>query len=195
MVSVTSWRSGRCEASVSVFRLPPGTTWDQNRGTGAAEALARALALAAPLFRAGTNLEEVSDAVLVDIAYAKWLDPVLGAIAFHARDQRLAAEAGRLDRGFHEHLVAMRETIRRNLIEHFPELPDSRIIAALDPDEGVRRLALTALLDDADFPQPVLTASLAHLARAAADQRRDHWSIDSFARIVPGQVFNVVRVS
>lgn len=196
VVTGTSWPDGRLDFSVTNFHLPVGTLW----GPGAPDHVAvgqisRALALAVPLFRAGANLEETSDWVLSEIAYAKWMDPVLGVLAFHARDYRLATQASQIDPSFVEHLKFMRERIRSNLLNHFRELPDSRIIGALDTDAEVRSALLAELLDDLDLGQPVLTASLAHLAQAATNAGRDdHWSVDRFARIVPGQVFNVVRV-
>jgi hypothetical protein len=89
----------------------------------------------------------------------------------------------------------MRDTIRQNLANFFGDIPDSRVIAALDPDPKVRQEALLALLEDDSLGQPVLTASLAHLARVAIEVGRDnHWAVQRLDRITPGQVFNAVRI-
>lgn len=195
VVAGTSWPDGRLDFSVSNFHLPVGTMWDPQMQYIAVGQISRALALAAPLFRAGANLHETPDPVLTEIAYAKWLDPVLGVLAFHAHDHRLRAEASRLDPGTADFVKTLREIIRGNMSAHFGQLPDSRILAALDPDADFRRTALMELLEDPDLGQPVLTASLAHLAQAATEaELEDHWAIDRFARIDPGQVFNVVRI-
>ena len=87
----------------------------------------------------------------------------------------------------------MRDTIQTNMARFFPQLSDSRIIAALNDDPQQQRQAMAAVLDDDLLGQPVLTASLALLAKAAQDaEHLDHWSLDRFERVRPGQVFNVV---
>jgi hypothetical protein len=192
VIGAISWPDGRLELSVGIFRLPVGTSWDPNASHVPAGRIARALALAVPLFRTGANFADVSEPVLNEIAYAKWIDPTLGALAFHAYDYGLAASHSSPDLAAH---WDDRETIRRNLQLRFGNLPDSRIIAALHPDAPSRRDALVALLKDAELGQPVLTASLAHLARAARESGRDdHWAVARFDRIVPGQVFNAIRL-
>jgi hypothetical protein len=192
-IALTVWPGGRLDASVSLFRLPIGSPWNPSRTDLPLGRISRALALADRLFRAGAKLDEAYDQVLTEVAYAKWLDPVLGAIAFHAHDTRIATA---VDRDEVERLRQWREEIRGNMSKYFGMLPDSRIIAALDEDSHARRAALFRLLDDESLGQPVLTASLAHLARAAVDARReDHWAVDRFDRIAPGQVFNVVQTA
>jgi hypothetical protein len=148
--------------------------------------------LASRAYQAGANLEETPHDIVTRVAYAKWLDPVLGALAFHAREARLVAEAATLHPDFAAHLREMRETIRRNMTTHFGALPDARIIAAMQPEPAARQAALAALLDDPALGQPALTASLAALAQAAARAGRDeHWAAARLDRIAPGQVFNL----
>jgi uncharacterized caspase-like protein len=197
IIGAIAWPNGNLDLSIGIFRLPVGTLWDPDAWQPVRVGnIARALALAAPLFRAGVSLQSVPDSVIVDIAYAKWIDPVLGAMAFHARNHFLAHPPADMDPNHKVHLLDMCDTIRDNLHKYFPLLPDSRIIAALDRDATARRDALIGLLDDPGFGQPVLVASLAHLASAAVKAgREDHWTVDRFDRIVPGQVFNVVRTS
>jgi hypothetical protein len=191
VVTATFWPDGRQDVSVGIFRLPIGQAWGSDQPAMPAGRIARALAFAAPLFRAGTNLADTPDSVLTEIAYAKWADPVLGALAFHARDYQLNAEARPINDGY---VRDKRETIRGNLRNHFPNLPDSRVIAALDFDVETRRSALRALLEDDELGQPVLTASLVHLARAATEAGwEDHWTVNRLDRISPGQVFNAIR--
>jgi hypothetical protein len=193
VAAVTLWPDGRSDVSVSIFALPVGRSWDPVLpDIPPVGKIARALAYAAPLFRTGVNLEEVPDAVMMLVAYAKWVDPVLGALAFHAYDLRLAGKAARGPR--FESLRNMRETIRANMARHFGDLPDSRIIGALDSDPDLRRSGLLRLLDDDKLGQPVLTASLAHLVQAAiGDGRDDHWTVKRFDGIPPGQVFNSIE--
>jgi hypothetical protein len=195
-IALTMWSGGRLDASVSVFRLPIGSPWNPERADVSLGKIARALALADRLFRAGTELDQAYDQVLCDVAYAKWIDPVLGALAFHAHDRRIAAALDRDDTAPLVYLRQWRDEIRRNMTNHFGMLPDSRIIAALDQDADASRAALRRLLDDDSLGQPVLTASLAHLARAAIDARREnHWAVDRFDRIAPGQVFNIIQIA
>jgi hypothetical protein len=187
-VALTLWPDGQINVSTCIFALPIGSSWDPNLRDFPVGRIARALALAAPMVAVGVDLEEVPDQLIADVAYAKWVDPVLGALAFHARDQKRQGISGP---GL---LDAVCETIRGNMTTFFWALPDSRIIAALDPDPTTRRLHLSPLLDDAGLGQPVLTASLAALANAAiAAGRLDHWAVERLDRIPPGQVFNAIR--
>jgi hypothetical protein len=196
VVTVTLWSDGRLDSSICIFRLPMGRSWEpQLPGPDSPETIARAVALGSRWFQDGANLEEGFDEVVTNVANAKWFDPILGALAFHARDRRLAAESTRLNEPPAEHLWQMREIIRRNMAAHFPDLPDSRVIAALKRDIAARRRALMALLDDENLGQPVLTASLHHLAAAAIEAGRNrHWAVQRLDRIPPGQVYNAVRI-
>ena len=196
VLTATTWPDGRLDLTVGIFSLPLGLSWPQPWG-GRADfpvgRLTRALALVTPLFRAGSDLSAVSDQLLNEIAWSKWLDPVLGAIAFHACQGQIDARAQELGLPAVENLKSMRNTIQTNMARFFPQLPDSQIIAAIhdDPEQTKRQMSL--LLDDAFLCQPVLSATLAVLARAADDaSRRDHWSLDRFERVRPGQVFNAV---
>lgn len=195
VVAGTSWPDGRLDFSVANFRLPVGTLWAPNPSPYVTVGeISRALALAAPLFRAGADLWFARDWELNDLADAKWLDPVLGVLAFHIHDHRLASKVSQISFPLVEDSRSVREIIRRNLGNYFRDLPDSRIVAALNLDPELRRAALMELLEDPDLGQPVVTASLAHIAQAATEAGLDdHWAVDRFARINPGQVFNVVR--
>jgi hypothetical protein len=149
--------------------------------------------VAAPFFRAGDPFEETNENTLTEMAYAKWIDPVLGVLAFHAHDHVLSTHS----RPFNEdNRWMLRNMIRSNLSKFFAEVPDSRIVAALDRDLVVRRGMFLDLLKDDGLGQPVLTASLARLAAAAVAERwNDHWSVERFDRVTPGSVFNVVHTA
>ncbi len=191
-LAVTAWPDGRLDGSISVFRQPLGASWDPTEPAEPPGAIARALALGARAYQAGANLEETPHDVVMKVAYAKWIDPILGAIAFHAHDQRLTAEGAMLPQNVAADLRSMLERIRQNMATHFGALPDSRIIAAMLPHPTDRQAALAALLDDTTLGQPALTASLAALARAAMSAKRNnHWATERLDRIAPGQVFNL----
>lgn len=185
-ISLTSWPDGRVDVSVNVFRRPIGTSWDPDSPGLAPGRVARVLALTTPLVAAGIdvleNLDGASDDVIQRIAYAKWIDPVLGALAFHAYHRRGDAESC--------------EIIRRNMINYFPDLPDSRIIDALVPGKIQRHRRLARLLKVGSvLDQPVLTASLKHLADAAiAAGHVDHWAVGRLDHIEPGRIFNVIEL-
>jgi hypothetical protein len=191
-VTVTAWPNGRMDYSVCLFRLPVGESFLAGGPRVEVGKISRALAIAAPLFRTGARFDNVSDSLLLELAHAKWLDPVLGALAYHAHDHRLttlATNAAEVPM-----LTSLRGIIAHNLAAHFPELPDSRIIAALAGDAAQRRLAFRALLADAELGQPVLVASLAHLANAALEQGNlAHFAVERMDRVVPGEVFNAIR--
>jgi hypothetical protein len=190
VISSVAWPDGRIDWSVAIFALPVGRLWDEGRRPVPPDRIARLLAVAAPLFSAGTPLENIGDEVLTELAYGKWVDPVLGAFAFHAHDAQIAHESSPDNL---QNLRYDRAEIQSNMAKHFAALADARIIAALADDPKARRQALNRLLDADDLGQPVLTASLAHLAQAAAAAgRHDHWSVERFDRLVPGQVFNAV---
>lgn len=190
VITATFWLDGRLDSSVSAFALPVGRSWHTEAPPVSVTQMARALAIAAPLFRAGARFEDVPDPIINEMAYAKWTDPMLGALAFHVRDRRDASPRRQL---------APRspkcEIIRGNLVKYFSSLLDSRIIGALDADNDSRRRSLRELLDDRTLGQPMLTASLAYLAKAAtAEGREDHWASERFDRIPPGEVFNVISL-
>jgi hypothetical protein len=196
VIGAATWPDGRLDLSIGLYRLPLGTSWDPEVARIPVEWIARALALAAPLFRAGVNLAEVPDEVLHDVASGARTDPVIGALAFHAHDRLVMPPAPGVDDAIAGPARQMQAAIRSKLRHYSGDLPDSRIIAALDTDRESRREALAAMLDDPDLRQPVLAASLAHLAQAAIEAgREDHWAVDRYDRIIPGQVFNVVRTS
>lgn len=194
-VAVTAWRDGTVHASVGMFRMPLGLAWPQPAGDRVPlppGRLARALALAAPLFSAGADLQAVPDGSLNEFAVAKWIDPVLGAVAFHSCRNRLRALPSDADPAVAGSLRRLRDTIQINLTRHFGSLPDSRIIAALHDEPGRQRQEMAQLLTDPGLGQPVLIASLADLADAArASQLHDHWSLDRIEHVVLGQVFNM----
>jgi hypothetical protein len=196
VIAGASWPDGRLDLSVGIFRLPVNTPWTAVAPDVPADSLARALAVAVPLFREGVHFEDLTDPVLTAIADGKGVDPILGALTFHARDHRLSAEAGRLHERFAMHLGNVCEAIRGCLRTCFGDLPDSRVIAALNPDREARQAALLALLQDSSFQQPVLTVSLAHLAKAAIHAGwEDHWAVERFDRVAPEQVFNFIRIA
>lgn len=194
-VTLIAWPDGRLQSSVGLFRLPLGLAWPQPWGEDhfPPGRLARALALAAPLFRAGADLRAYPVASIDEFATAKWIDPVLGALAFHSCRSLLAGLPRDADPAAVAPLRALRDTIQANMARFFGALADSRIITALADDPARQRTQMQMLLDDAALGQPVLTASLAELAAAAiALGRDDHPAVDRFERIEPGQVFNLV---
>jgi hypothetical protein len=191
-IGVISWPSGVTQVSVGIYRLPLGVAWDAPSAPGGPGfppgRIARALAIAVPWFRAGADLDTLRGPELMEIAYGKWIDPVLGLIAHHAlHESRRAARPG------DPAPVEMLGTIQRNLSQAFGALPDCLVIAAVRQDADAQQAAMARLLDDRRLRQPVLVASLALLAEAARRAgRMDHWSIDRLDRIAPGEVFNVV---
>lgn len=195
-VAVTVRADGTVQATVGLYRLPLGLAWPQPWGDGQSfppGRLARALALAAPLFSAGADLRAYPANSLDEFAMAKWIDPVLGALAFHSCRSQLRAMPTDADPGRVASLLSLRDTIQANMTRHFGSLPDCRIIAALHDDPEHQRQEMATLLADAALGQPVLTASLADLADAARTAAlQDHWSLDRIERIAPGHVFNVV---
>lgn len=195
VVALIAWPDGRVQSSVGLYRLPLGRFWPQPWGDAELPPgrLARALALAAPLFRSGADLRDYPAGVLGNFAHAKWIDPVLGALAFHSCRRVIARHGPATDPAAMDSLRALRDTIRTHMAQFFGALPDSRIIAATDDEPARERAQMDALLDDASFGQPALTASLANLAAAAIARRSiDHPVVDRFERIEPGQVFNQV---
>lgn len=188
-VGVISWPSGVTQVSVGIYCLPLGLAWPRPGTRGFPPGrIARALAVAVPWFRACADLDTLRVPELTEIANGKWIDPVLGLIAYHALHQRWRAAL--LDDPAN---VAMLATIQHNLSQAFGALPDCQIVATVHHDADAQQAAMTRLLDDRKLRQPVLVASLALLAEAAQRAgRMDHWSIDRLDRVAPGEVFNVV---
>jgi len=204
-IAATVWPDGTVQASVSLYRLPLGMAWPQRYGDGLrlpAGRVARALALAAPLFKAGADLRGPSGRAgsggadaLGEFATGKWIDPVLGAIAFYSCCYQLEHRPAGDSQG-EEDLRRLRDEIQINMQGAFPTLPDTRVIAALHDDANRQRRDMATLLTEATLGQPALTASVMALATAArAVGLEDHWSLDRMDRIAPGQVFNLIIVS
>jgi len=160
------------------------------------------LALAAPLFKAGADLRGPSGRAgsggadaLGEFATGKWIDPVLGAIAFYSCCYQLEHRPAGDSQG-EDDLRRLRDEIQINMQGAFPTLPDTRVIAALHDDANRQRRDMATLLTEATLGQPALTASVMALATAArAVGLEDHWSLDRMDRIAPGQVFNLIIVS
>lgn len=192
VAAVRLWPNGRVETTLHLFHLPIGTMWGASASSGPpAGMIARATALAARVFEAGGDLTEVPHFLALDVAYAKWLDPVLGVLAFHGFAQRLRASAD--DPAEAAPLRDMLAAIISNMTTHFAPLADSRIMAAFSEDEAEWHANLAPLLDDRALGQPVVGASLARLADAAIAHGLDnHWAVERFDHLRPGEVFNVV---
>ena len=187
---------GRVQSSISVFRRPLGRIWPQPYFDDPhlkPELISRAIALAVPLYRAGADLRDYDHRFLSEFASAKWIDPVMGALAFHSgRRQLLAANRGKHSDSTGQ-LHGLLEEIQRNMVSFFEELPDSRVIGALHEDRNRQRESMAALLRDNSLGQPVLSASLFALADAALDlDMKEHWAVDRADRIEPGEVFNQI---
>jgi hypothetical protein len=110
---------------------------------------------------------------LRELLHAKWTDPVLGCMAYHAWTD--AARLGQLDR--REALALARRTAM-NLSRHFPELPDAMVVQALDDPERAPSTYGRLLTFD---QVPILARSARELARAAreagqADRRVVRWA-------------------
>lgn len=192
-IGASIWPDGRIDVSVGIFRLPLGSTWPKPDGYAPGfqpGRIARAIALGARQIQAGGDLGSIPMREIVEAAKAKWSDPVLGAMAFHAADQKLRAGGG--DRDGIELLL---EEMRTNMMLAFRDLPDTRILGMWDPDRSIWRQRLRGLLADDLVQEPVLTSTLALLADAArADDLDDHWSIERLDQLPPVSVFNATWI-
>lgn len=182
-VSLTLWPDGHHDISINLFSLPPGSDRVQ------AGRLARALAIAARLYRAGRDIDDVDYDVFPKIPWDCYGNPVLDAIVWFARDRRLNTDRELLLNGRKE-LQWRQDELSEFLSIRAPQLGDARVIAALSASEKAREL--DDLLDDPAMPAPVLASSLSALARhAIASERLDHWSVARIQNVAPDAVFNV----
>jgi len=193
-VAATLWPDGASDVSISLLRLPPGA--DQRVRPGK---LARALAIASRLFRAGASLDDVDLDVVAMISSGSWGDPVLGSLVWFGRARQLAKAA--LERGrrarrarrarLEEHQRAVQAFLHRAV----PAFPDARVIAALALDEQHRDAAFDALLADPALEQPVMADAVAALARRAlARGTTDHWAVRRYQALATDAVFNAIRL-
>jgi hypothetical protein len=183
-VTMILWPDGRNDVSVSVFALPPGV--DQVvRPTR----LSRAMAIATRLYRDGRSLDDVEYDVFTMISSGSYGNPVLGALAWFARAQKLRSDPS-VTLQVRQDLTARQDGIRNFLTATVPQLGDTRVIAALSspaPD-----IMIDALLADPNMTNPILAEPLAILARRAiAREQLDHWSVNRFQRLPTDAVFNV----
>lgn len=182
-IAATLWAAGRYDVSISLFRLPPGV----DQAVRPAR-LSRALTIASRLYRARASLDDVDYDVFSMMASGSWGDPVLGALAWFGRRRHLVRAAMGADR---RSLLEQRQgAVRAFLTANVPNLPDTRVIAALTVGDA----AVDALLDDRSLRQPVLADAVSVLARRAiARGESDHWSVLRYQQLDESAVFNVVR--
>lgn len=109
-----------------------------------------------------------------DLLAGKWIDPLFGAIAGYA-----LARLGQLER---RALMAM-----KNMLAHFPELPDSHVLAAL-ADPAHRDAHFQAAVDRGT---PVLADGLRALADWHVEKKRQmHLDLEaSYQRLIPGSAW------
>jgi hypothetical protein len=183
-IAMTLWPDGRNDVSVSLFKLPPGS--DQ---AVPPERLSRALTIATRLYGAGHRVDQVEYGVLSSIATDSFRDPVLSAIAWFARDGRLKSDRT-LSPGRRKYLMERQASVCDFLRAAMPELADTLVTNAVSGPNPVA--ALDTLVDDPNFPQPVLADALSRLARHAFSRLQlQHWSVIRFQNLAPDAVFNV----
>ncbi|HVT29836.1 MAG TPA: caspase family protein [Lacipirellulaceae bacterium] len=188
-VAVTLWQDRRWDLSVSLFVLPPGSDESVRPGR-----LARALTLAARLYRARAILDDVDYDVFSRIAYGSWGDPVLGALGWFGRFRRLTTAETLTDQARTD-FAQRQKGVHDFLVSRVPDLTDTRVIQAVS-EETDRENALDALLDDTALGNPVLAEPLAILARhALARNRTEHWSVSRFQQLASEAVFNAIRLN
>jgi hypothetical protein len=121
--------------------------------------------------------------VLRDLLFAKWTDPVLGCMAYYAWNDAV-------ERGLPEAQgVDPSNTIitAQNLLAHFPDLPDARIIGAIANLPSAPPTVAAALAGD---ELPVLSRSLREVA---ADRSRARADLDLWAsQVAPESPWTLV---
>lgn len=182
-VAITIWPDARTDATISLFKMPPGS--DQIVRPGR---MSRALAVATRLYRAGRSIDDVDYDVFSTISAGSYGDAGLGALAWFGRARRLAT-----DRKLSEQR-RMQFEVRQNQIRDFlkgtlPQFADGRVIDALsDPDPEA---ALDRLLADPALPQPIMADAVSSLARRAmAIGALGHWSVARYQELASDAVFN-----
>ncbi|NEH49579.1 hypothetical protein GR210_12380 [Rhizobium leguminosarum] len=187
-VAATLWPDGRNDVSVSLFKLPAGS--DQAIRPGR---LSRALTIAARLSGAGKGVDEVDYDVFSMISEGSQGDPVLGALAWFARDSRLKRDRSLVPE-LRNRLIVRQGLICQFLVAVVPQLADTRVIDAVSGSNPA--LALDVLLDDNAMTQPVLAGTVSVLAKHAISRGHlKHWSVIRFQDLDADAVFNVASVT
>jgi hypothetical protein len=177
---------GAVEFSQNLLQIPGLEYGYETRPSASYGRILRALQIGQALYRSGELFGTTTDPAADDVTsllrealYAKWVDPVLGSMAYYAAAKAVARGGAELA-GFSPYLL---KTAAENLLRHFPDLPDSRVIHAREfpeADVGFEILSGKAL--------PLLAESVWEAARRA---RQGGWKdapIVEIARsIAPGQ--------
>jgi hypothetical protein len=169
VIAIVLRADGTAEVMQHLLRVP-GRDYPEFVPHVAYARMLRELTLGQRLYESGDLLARGTDDLQM-LLYAKWTDPILGCMAYHGLRE---AHARKLP----EALAFAPELLRQaayNLVDYFPELPDARVVGAL---EGLPEAA--PLGPD---EVPVLASSL----RAAAGPEIDRWA----ARVPPDSVWTL----
>lgn len=186
-VTMTVWPDAKTDASISLFKLPPGS--DQVVRPGR---MSRALAVATRLYRVGRSIDEVDYDVFSTISAGSYGDAGLGALAWFGRARRLATDRN-LPEQRRVQLEARQKQIWNFLKATVPQFADSRVIDALSDSEP--EAALERLLADPALPQPIMADAVSRLARRAmAIGALSHWSVARYQELASDAVFNATTL-
>jgi hypothetical protein len=177
---------GVVEFSQNLLQIPGLEYSSETRPPGSYGRILRALQIGQALYRSGELFQTATGPAADDITnllrdalFARWVDPVLGPMAYYAALKAVAhggADAAALP-------PDLLKTAAGNLLRQFPDLPDSRVIYAREFPEaevGFEILSGNSL--------PLLAESVWEAARRARQGGWEDAPIIAMARsVAPGQ--------
>jgi len=175
VVTLTVRPDGSFDVSQNLLRIP-GLQYQEPVAISYTRML-RDLQLGQKLFAGGELYEHRhSAAEMMMLFYAKWTDPILSCMAYFALIDAL--EDGRAQK----HEAGVLDVVASNLERYFHDLPDARIVYALqNPERAVALLSELIALEEL----PVLSRSATALERYAQGKAPRLRELAS--RVVPGQ--------
>jgi len=172
---------GRLKLVQSLLLPPNAPPEDPDLGPFPPQRVARLLALAERIYTSGDDVMRVlHNKELSALEYGKWIDPILGVLAWLARTNTLSGptSSSALD-------GPIANTVADNLNKYFGAVPDVQIIQALR-----RNVLWKKVL--AEARQPLLAASLRAAATAALQEGASgHPFVERWQRLAPREIWNM----
>jgi hypothetical protein len=122
----------------------------------------RELQLGQQLYESGELLDAPHEGYAMELVYAKWTDPILGAMGYHAWHN---VSEGRPNRG------GVMETTASNMYQFFGELPDAQVVYGLQFERDRERVFQQMLTTGVSPILAESTRQLAHWAMTAGNSQ------------------------
>jgi hypothetical protein len=179
---------GTVDVAQNLLRIPGMAYAPEESPPASYGRLLRTLQIGQALYRSGELFKSAlapggdeTSRLLIEALHAKWVDPILGCMAYYAAKRALASG----EDGAASWAPDILPGAARNLYRYFPELPDSYIVLASEFGHSEPGVRFDSIYEGS---LPLLAESARQLARWAREDGRENAAIVRLARsILPEQ--------